>query len=63
MDIAQIRKGMVVECSQGVGTVLAVDRETQSVLLEKQDTHEQLAVDAGEIEFNPQLHTGCERYY
>ncbi len=63
MEASQIRKGMVVECQQGVGTILAVDRESETVLLSKQGSDEQIAVTFDEIEDDPQLHGGSERYY
>ncbi len=63
MEASQIRKGMVVECQQGVGTILAVDREAETVLLSKQGTEEQIAVTFDEIEDDPQLHGGSDRYY
>ncbi|MGR5134015.1 hypothetical protein [Vibrio alfacsensis] len=63
MEANQIRKGMVVECQQGVGTIIVVDREAESVLLSKQGSEEQLAVRFDEIEDNPQLHGNCDRYY
>ncbi len=36
MEANRIHKGMVVECQQGVGTILVVDHEAQTVLLSKQ---------------------------
>ncbi|MGY0616554.1 hypothetical protein [Vibrio sp. FJH11] len=63
MEASRICKGMVVECQQGVGTILAVDREAETVLLSKQGTDEQIAVTFAEIEDDPQLHGGSERYY
>ena len=41
---------MVVECQQGVGTILVVDRETETVLLSKQGSDQQIAVSFDEIE-------------
>nr|WP_164837259.1 hypothetical protein [Vibrio alfacsensis] len=63
MEANQIRKGMVVECQQGVGTIIVVDREAETVLLSKQGSEEQLAVSFDEIEDNPQLHGNSDRYY
>ena len=63
MEANQIRKGLVVECQQGVGTILVVDQEAQTVLLAKQGSEEQLAVSFDEIEDNPQLHGNCDKYY
>ncbi len=63
MEASRIRTGMVVECQQGVGKILAVDREAETVLLSKQGTNEQVAVTFDEIEDDPQLHGGSERYY
>ena len=63
MDICQIKKGMLVECEQGVGKVLVVDRANQSVLVESRDSHQQFAVHIDELMDDPQLHQGCEKYY
>jgi translation elongation factor P/translation initiation factor 5A len=63
MEASRIRKGMVVECQQGVGTILVVDQEAETVLLAKQGSEEQLAVSFDEIEDNPQLHGSSDQYY
>ncbi len=63
MDISEIKKDMLVECQQGVGKVLVVDEKTNSVLIEDPVSHQQMAVGAGEITDNPQLHNGCDQYY
>ncbi|UPQ88320.1 hypothetical protein [Vibrio sinaloensis] len=63
MDICQIKKGMLVECQQGIGKVLVVDRETNCVLIEEQSSQQQMAVDVQELIDNPQLHQGCDQYY
>ncbi|EJG0941709.1 hypothetical protein C4G64_RS16660 [Vibrio parahaemolyticus O1] len=43
MEASRIRKGMVVECQEGVGTILVVDREAETVLLSKQGSDQQVA--------------------
>ncbi|MCC4217742.1 hypothetical protein [Vibrio parahaemolyticus] len=63
MEASRIRKGMVVECQEGVGTILVVDREAETVLLSKQGSDQQIAVSFDKIEDDPQLHGGSERYY
>ncbi|HHG3484828.1 TPA: hypothetical protein ACPVZC_000931 [Vibrio parahaemolyticus] len=63
MEASRIRKGMVVECQEGVGTILVVDREEETVLLSKQGSDQQIAVSFDEIEDDPQLHGESERYY
>ncbi|MFH4529948.1 hypothetical protein [Vibrio diabolicus] len=63
MEASRIRKGMVVECQQGVGTILVVDREAETVLLSKQGSDQQIAVSFDEIEDDSQLHGGSDRYY
>lgn len=63
MNINQMRVGMLVECQQGVGRILAVDREADTVLLQGGSSEEQWAVHLDEIESNPQCHDGCDRYY
>ncbi|WP_281960894.1 hypothetical protein [Vibrio parahaemolyticus] len=63
MEASRIRKGMVVECQEGVGTILVVDREAETVLLSKQGSDQQIAVSFDEIEDDLQLHGGSERYY
>ncbi len=50
METCAIRKGMLVECQQGVGTILAVDREMEMVLVEKTGTQQKLALRFDEIE-------------
>lgn len=63
MDISEIKKGMLVECQQGVGKVLVVDAQTRSLLVEHSDSHQQMAVAVDDLIDNPQLHTGCDKYY
>ncbi|PFG45349.1 hypothetical protein ATG66_3631 [Vibrio sp. ES.051] len=63
MEASRIRKGMVVECQQGVGTILVVDYEAETVLLSKQGSDQQVAVSFDEIEDDPQLHGSSDRYY
>ncbi len=63
MDIGQIKKGMLVECQQGIGKVLVVDESNQSVLVESRDSHQQFAAHIDELMDDPQLHQGCEKYY
>lgn len=63
MELSQMRKGMLVECQQGVGRILAVDNEQHRVLIEDMRTHEQMIMDMSEISDNPQLHNDCEQYY
>ncbi|TOM16786.1 hypothetical protein [Vibrio parahaemolyticus] len=53
MEASRIRKGMVVECQEGVGTILVVDREAETVLLSKQGSDQQIAVSFDEIEDDP----------
>lgn len=56
MDIGQIKKGMLVECQQGIGKVLVVDEANQSVLVESRDSHQQFAAHIDELMDDPQLH-------
>lgn len=63
MDIREIRKGMLVECQQGVGKVLVVDEQTRSLLVENLDSNHQMAVEIDDLIDNPQLHHGCDKYY
>ena len=63
MDISEIKKGMLVECQQGVGKVLVVDEQTRSLLVEHSDSQQQMAVAVDDLIDNPQLHTGCDKYY
>ncbi|MDA0119374.1 hypothetical protein [Vibrio sp. T11.5] len=63
MDITEIEKGMLVECKQGVGTVLAVDKKNHAILIEERDSHQQFAADISELMDDPQLHIGCDKYY
>ncbi|WP_428772855.1 hypothetical protein [Vibrio sp.] len=63
MRISEIKKGMWLECDQGVGRVLVVDEQSDSVLLEPRHSHEQLALRADEVHDDPQLHNGCDQYY
>ena len=53
---------MLVECQQGVEKS-SFDEKTNSVLIEDPVSHQQMAVEAGEITDNPQLHNGCDQYY
>lgn len=63
MDISEIKKGMLVECQQGTGTVLVVDEANQSVLIEERASHHQFAAQVDELVDDPQLHFGCDQYY
>lgn len=42
MDITEIEKGMLVECKQGVGRVLAVDKKNHAILIEERDSHQRI---------------------
>ncbi|NRB67464.1 MAG: hypothetical protein HRU48_08830 [Vibrio sp.] len=63
MDITEIEKGMLVECKQGIGRVLAVDKKNHAILIEERDSHQQFAADISELMDDPQLHIGCDKYY
>lgn len=62
MDVSKLEKGMWVESELGVGKVLIVDKEHSTVLLEGLNA-EQWAEDAGSLEAQEQMHTGCDQYY
>lgn len=62
MDVSKLEKGMWVESELGVGKVLIVDKEHSTVLLEGLN-EEQWAEDAGSLEAQEQMHTGCDQYY
>lgn len=49
MEICKIKQGMLVECAQGIGKVLVVDRATNSVLIEEQSSQRQLAVEVSQL--------------
>ncbi|WP_169739014.1 MULTISPECIES: hypothetical protein [Vibrio] len=49
MEICQVKQGMLVECAQGIGKVLVVDRATNSVLIEEQSSQRQLAVEVSQL--------------
>ncbi|GAL13971.1 hypothetical protein JCM19233_4981 [Vibrio astriarenae] len=63
MDSERVHSGMMVECHQGIARVLVKDKANDMVLIETQDTHEQLAVHCDELTENIQLHSGCDKYY
>ncbi|MCQ6453763.1 hypothetical protein NPN23_25340 [Vibrio parahaemolyticus] len=62
MEASRIRKGRVGECQEGVGTLVVVDREAETVLFSKQGSDQQIEESIDEIEDDPQLHGGSERY-
>ncbi len=59
----RLKKGMLVESQHGVGRVLIIDNESETVLLEAQGTKQQLALSFDELEENPQLHNDSDKYY
>jgi hypothetical protein len=63
MDISELEKGMLVECRQGIGTVLEVDESTHAVVIEERVSHQKFEVDIDDLMDDPQLHIGCDRYY
>jgi len=63
MEISQIEKGMLVECQQGIGTVLEVDQEHEAVVIEERNSHQKFEVDIKDLMDDPQLHQGCDKYY
>lgn len=63
MDISELEKGMLVECRQGIGTVLEVDESTHAVVIEERVSHQKFEVDIDDLMDEPQLHIGCDRYY
>ncbi|UJF17352.1 hypothetical protein L0B53_00815 [Vibrio sp. SS-MA-C1-2] len=69
MDISHVKKGLVVECDQGVGTIMSIDYELEMVLLSKQESskdnnsNSQITVAFDEIQEDSQSHPGCEEYY
>ncbi len=62
MELSQIEKGMWLSCEQGIGKVLVVDQQMQTVLLEDRATQQQFAAEASELYEEPQLHSGCDKY-
>ncbi|MGL6261400.1 hypothetical protein [Vibrio sp. WXL103] len=63
MESKHVHSGMIVESQQGIAKVLAKDKETEMVLIETQESQEQFAVHCQELSENPQLHSGCDKYY
>ena len=63
MELKKVRKGMLVECQQGIGKVLVIDEEARSVLIEEHSSRQQLALDVEDIIDNPQVHSDCHLYY
>jgi len=63
MDIENVQKGMLVETKFGIGKVLVIDPQTDSLLIEQVESHHQLAVDINDVLNQEQLHLGCDKYY
>ncbi|MDA0148594.1 hypothetical protein [Vibrio sp. LaRot3] len=63
MDIENVQKGMLIETKFGVGKVLVIDPQTDSLLIEQLESHHQLAVDMDDVINQEQLHFGCDKYY
>ena len=63
MDISELEKGMLVECRQGIDTVLEVNESTHAVVIEERVSHQKFEVDIDDLMDDPQLHIGCDRYY
>jgi hypothetical protein len=63
MDISELEKGMLVECRQGIGTVLEVDESAHAVVIEERVSHQKFEVDIDDLMDDPQLHIGCDSYY
>ena len=63
MDISEIEKGMLVVFEQGVGKILAIDVQNNTVLLEERASRHQFSAEISELMGDPQLHIGCDKYY
>lgn len=64
MDIDKAKKGMWVDSLHGgVGKILAVDNEMETVLVESLHDGHQRAVDINDIHTDDQLHNDCDKYY
>ncbi|WP_318499711.1 hypothetical protein [Photobacterium leiognathi] len=63
MEITQLKVGMWVESFHGVGEVIGIDQQNNAVIIEHKDDHQLRSVECNELVDQPQLHTGCDRYY
>ncbi|MEC6798354.1 hypothetical protein VXS03_14950 [Photobacterium sp. S4TG1] len=63
MDINQLTMGMWVESHHGVGKVIGIDHQYNSVIIEHAQDHQLQSIDVADLIEQPQLHNGCERYY
>ncbi|GLT18335.1 hypothetical protein GCM10007938_21130 [Vibrio zhanjiangensis] len=62
MDIGDIEKGMWVGFAQGVGKVLAIDAQNNTVLLEERTSHYQFSAEISELIDELQIQAGCSKY-
>ncbi|SMY37943.1 hypothetical protein [Photobacterium andalusiense] len=63
MDIKHLTTGMWVESYHGVGKVIGIDHQHQSVIVEHHHDHQLQSIDITDLIDQPQLHNDCDRYY
>lgn len=63
MKLTNIKKGMWVESYHGVGRVIGIDHQHQSVIVEHRQDHQLQSISIDDLIEQPQLHDGCDRYY
>lgn len=63
MEITQLKVGMWVESFHGVGKVIGIDQQNNAVIVEHRNDQQLRSIRSDEIIEQPQLHTGCDRYY
>ncbi|MGR5079282.1 hypothetical protein [Photobacterium swingsii] len=63
MQASDLKQGMWVEHQHEIAEIIAVDPSNNTVIIENQNDHQRSSVSCEEITDEPQLHTGCDRYY
>ncbi|MEJ2765831.1 hypothetical protein VV869_17910 [Photobacterium sp. MCCC 1A19761] len=63
MQAKDLKRGMWVECREGVAEVIDIDVEHNTAIVENMRDHKRINVNCDDIKEQPQLHTGCDSYY
>lgn len=63
MQAKDLKRGMWVEYQRGIAEVVDIDQDHNTVIIENMDDHRQLNINCDDLIDQPQLHTGCDRYY
>ena len=63
MQAKELKPGMWVEYQQGVAEVIDIDQKHNTAIIESLNDHRRININCNDLSEQPQLHTGCDRYY